>query len=185
MALKTPNLLSNLRLRTKLLLSLVLTTACLSSATLLVVRYSGQKHAWQEVAAEAHTSLLAFDVLLHQHQKVLARKADLLATKEAMSGDVDDASSTQTSADPLESDGSDLVAVADRFNKIEVLRASEASFPASEAQEMLRRSLAKGSTADWWYVGGSLYQVALQKIGDGSGTIVVGREIDYRAVHDM
>ncbi len=185
MALKTPNLLSNLRLRTKLLLSLVLTTACLSSATLLVVRYSGQKHARQEVAAETHTSLLAFDVLLHQHQKVLARKADLLATKAAMSGDVDNASAPQTSADPLESDGSDLVAVADRFNKIQVLRASEASFPAPEALEMLRRSLAKGSTADWWYVGGSLYQVALQKIGDGSGTIIVGREIDYRAVHDM
>jgi signal transduction histidine kinase len=184
-ALKTPNLLSNLRLRTKLLLSLVLTTACLSSATLLVVRYSGQKHARQEVAAETHTSLLAFDVLLHQHQKVLARKADLLATKAAMSGDVDNASAPQTSADPLESDGSDLVAVADRFNKIQVLRASEASFPAPEALEMLRRSLAKGSTADWWYVGGSLYQVALQKIGDGSGTIIVGREIDYRAVHDM
>ena len=185
MALETSNLLNNLRLRTKLLLSLVLTTACLSSATLLVVRYSGQKHARQEVAAEAHTSLLAFDVLLHQHQKVLARKADLLATKEAMSGDGDDASALQTSADPLESDGSDLVAVADRFNKIEVLRASEASFPAPEAREMLRRSLAKGSAADWWYVGGSLYQVALQKIGDGSGTIIVGREIDYRAVHDM
>jgi signal transduction histidine kinase/CheY-like chemotaxis protein len=184
-ALNTPNLLSNLRLRTKLLLSLVLTTACLSSATLLVVGYSGQKHARQDVAAEAHTSLLAFDVLLHQHQTVLARKADLLATKVAMSGDVDDASAAQTSADPLESDGSDLVAVADRFNNIQVLRVSEASFPAAEAREMLRRSLAKGSAADWWYVGGSLYQVALQRIGDGSGTTIVGREIDYRAVHDM
>jgi signal transduction histidine kinase len=184
-ALKTPNLLSNLRLRTKFLLSFVLTTTCLSSATLLVVRYSGQEHARQDVGAEAHTSLLAFDVLLHQHQKVLARKADLLATKEAMSGDVDDTSALQTSADPLESDGSDLVAVADRFNNIQVLRVSEASFPAAEAREMLGRSLAKGSAADWWYVGGSLYQVALQRIGDGSGTIIVGREIDYRAVHDM
>ena len=118
----------------------MLTTACLSSATLLVVRYSDHKHARQDVAAEAHTSLLAFDVLLHQHQKVLARKADLLATKVAMSGDVDDASAPQTSADPLESDGSDLVAVADRFNKIEVLRASEASFPAAEAREISGRA---------------------------------------------
>jgi len=49
--------MSDLRLRTKLLLSLVLTTACLSCATLLVVRFSGEKHARKEVVAGAHTSL--------------------------------------------------------------------------------------------------------------------------------
>ncbi len=185
MVLKTPNLLSNLRLRTKLLLSLALTTACLSSVTLLVVRYSGQKHARQEVVGEARTSLLAFDVLLRQHQSELARKADLLATKAAIAGDLADADPMRGAAGPLESYGSDLVAVADNSNKIVVLHASESSFPATEAREMLRRSLAKNSAADWWYVGGSLYQVALQKIGDGSGSVIVGREIDYRAVHDM
>jgi signal transduction histidine kinase len=184
-ALSTPNLLINLRLRTKLLLSLVLTTACVSCATLLVVRYSGQKHARQEVVGDAHTSLLTFDVLLRQHQNALARKADLIATKVAISGDGDDAGATQSSADPLESDGSDLVAVADRSRKIVVFHVSEGSFPAAEAREMLRRSLAKGSAADWWYVGGALYQVALQQVSDGSGTVIVGREIDYRAVHDM
>jgi hypothetical protein len=184
-ARNTPNLMSNLRLRTKLLLSLVLTAACLSSATLLVVRYSGQQHARQEVVGEARTALLAFDVLLRQHQSALARKADLLAAKAAIAGDLADADPTQGAADPLESYGSDLVAVADGSNKIVVLHASESRFPTAEAREMPRRSLAKGSAADWWCVGGSLYQVALQKIGDGSGTIIVGREIDYRAVHDM
>ena len=172
-------------LRTKLLLSLVLTTACLSSATLLVVRYSGQKHARQEVAAGARTSVLTFEVVLHQHQRELARKADLLATKAAMAGDSEEAGATQGSSDPLESDGSDLVVRADSSGRMIVLHASETNFPTAQAREMLRRSLAKGSAADWWYVGGSLYQVALQKIGDGSGTIIVGREIDYRAVHDM
>jgi signal transduction histidine kinase len=185
MALKTPNLMSDLRLRTKLLFSLVLITSCLCCATLLAVRYSGQKHARQEVAVGAHTSLLTFEVLFHQHQNALARKADLLATKAAMAGDEEDVDATQSSANPLESDGSDLVAVADGSNKIVVLHASRSNFPTMEAQEMLRRSLEKGSSSDWWYVGGSLYQVALQPIGHGSGTIIVGREIDYRTVHDM
>jgi len=49
-----PNLMSGLRLRTKLLFFLVLTTACLSCGTLLVVRYSGEQHAQQEVVAGAH-----------------------------------------------------------------------------------------------------------------------------------
>jgi signal transduction histidine kinase len=184
-AWKTPNLMRDLRLRTKLLFSLVLTTACLSCATLLVVRYSGQKHTQQDVVAGAHTSLLTFDVLLHQHQKALARKADLLATKAAMAGDGEDIETTQSSNNTLESDGSDLVAVADGSNKIVVLHASQSNFPTADAREVLGRSLAKGSASDWWYVGGSLYQVALQQIGHGSGTVIVGREIDYRVVHDM
>lgn len=185
MAWKTPNLMRDLRLRTKLLFSLVLTTACLSCGTLLVVRYSGQKHTQQDVVAGAHTSLLTFDVLLHQHQKALARKADLLATKAAMAGDGEDIETTQSSNNTLESDGSDLVAVADGSNKIVVLHASQSNFPTADAREVLGRSLAKGSASDWWYVGGSLYQVALQQIGHGSGTVIVGREIDYRVVHDM
>jgi signal transduction histidine kinase len=185
MARKPSNVLNDLRLRTKLLLSLVLTIACLSCATLLVVRYSGEKHARREVVAGAHGSLLTFDVLLHQNQKVLARKADLFATQAAMGGDADNTDETESSADTLESDGADLVAVTDGSNKVVTIHTSEMSFRAADAEEMLARSLAKGSAADWWYVGDSLYQVALHPIGRGSGTVIVGREIDYRAVHDL
>jgi signal transduction histidine kinase len=186
--------MSDLRLRTKLLFSLVLTTTCLSCATLLVVGYSGQKHARQEVVAGTHTSLLTFDALLHQQQKALAQKADLVATKAAMAGDEEDIDAPQSPANSVESDGSDLVAVSDGSdlvavsdgsNKIVALHARQSSVPTTDAQEMLGRSLAKGSASDWWYLGGSLYQVALQPIGHRSGTIIVGREIDYRAVHDM
>jgi signal transduction histidine kinase len=180
-----PNLTRDFKLRTKLLLFLIPAAAVLSCATLLVVSYSGQNHARQEVVAAAHTSALTFDVLLHQQQRVLARKADLFATRAAMAGDGEDIDEAQGSADTLESDGSDLVAVADESNKIAVLHSSQSSFRAAEAQEMLRRSLEKGCASDWWYVGGSLYQVALQKIGRGSGTVVVGREIDYRVTRDM
>jgi signal transduction histidine kinase/CheY-like chemotaxis protein len=177
--------MSHFKLRTKLLLSLVLTTTTLSCSTLIIVRYLGQQHARQGVVDGAHTSLFTFDVLFHQHQNALARKADLLATKEAMAGDEEKADATQDTEDSLESFGSDLIAFADRSNNIIVLHANETSFPLADAREMLRRSLVKRTTADWWYVGGILYQVALQPIGDGSGTIIVGREIDFRAVHDL
>jgi signal transduction histidine kinase len=191
-AQETPNSLNKLGLRTKLLLSLTLVTAGLSCTSLLAVRSSGENHARQELVTGAHSSLMAFEVLLHQKQRALAQKADLLATQAGMEGDGNDPDGTgpgadaqPNSADPLESDGSDLVAVADTPDKIVVLHSREANFPASDAQRMLKRSLANGSTADWWYVGGSLYQVALQRIGNGPGTVIVGREIDYRAVHDM
>ena len=64
------------------------------------------------------------------------------------------------------------------------IRATQSSFRAAEAQEMLRRSLDRGCASDWWYVNGSLYQVALSQSAI-DGYDIVGREIDYRAVHDM
>ncbi len=182
-------MLGNLRLRTKLLSSLLLVTVGLSCATLLVVRSSGENHARRELVTATHTSLMTFDVLLHQKQKALAQKADLLATQEAIKGDGVDgdglAPAPEVSADPLESDGSDLIAVADTPDKIVVLHSKEANFPVADAEKMLARSLQNHSTADWWYVGGALYQVALQPVGQGPGSVIVGREMDYRAVHDM
>jgi signal transduction histidine kinase len=183
--LKAPKLMTELRLRSKLLISLVLTIACLSCVTLLTVSYTGEKHAREEVAAGAHTSLLTFDVLFHQDQQVLSQKADLLATKAAMATEGEIAEGAVDSANSLESEGSELVAVADASGDIVEFRVRKASLPTIEAQEILWRSLKNRSTADWWYLDGSLYQVALKNFGHGSGTVVVGREIDYRAVHDM
>jgi signal transduction histidine kinase/ActR/RegA family two-component response regulator len=182
---KAPKLLTELRLRSKLLISLVLTIAALSCSTLFVVGYSGEKHARQEVAAGAHTSLLTFDVLFHQDQQVLAQKADLLATKAAMATDGEVAAGAVDSGNSLESEGSELVAVANASGNIVEFHIRKTDLPTIEAQEMLWRSLKNRSTADWWYLGGSLYQVALQQFGHRSGTVVVGREIDYRAIHDM
>jgi signal transduction histidine kinase len=177
------NILINLRLRTKFLLSLVVTTAILTCAMLLAVRYSVRKHAQQEVVADARSSLLTFDALLGEHQKALARKADLLATRASMAGD--DSDVTPSTDDPLESDGSDLIAISDASNNIVVLHSRNASVPLADAREMLARARAKGLTSDWWYVGGALYQVSIQRIGRGARAIIVGREIDYRAVRDM
>jgi signal transduction histidine kinase/CheY-like chemotaxis protein len=192
--LQLPNLLSNLRLRTKLLFSLAFVTIGLSCATLFAVRSSGGDHARQELVSGTHTSLMTFDVLFRQKETALARKADLFATKVAIDGDADGTNAGASSgpaklpadpADPFESDGSDLIAIAQTPDKIDVLHSREPNFPASEALEMLKRSLANGSTTDWWCVDGSLYQVALHQIGEGAGTVIVGREIDYRSVHDL
>ena len=179
----------NLRLRTKLLSSLLLVTVGLKSRDPPCRAFLGENHARRELVTATHTSLMTFDVLLHQKQKALAQKADLLATQEAIKGDGVDgdglAPAPEVSADPLESDGSDLIAVADTPDKIVVLHSKEANFPVADAEKMLARSLQNHSTADWWYVGGALYQVALQPVGQGPGSVIVGREMDYRAVHDM
>ena len=170
---------------------------------MLAVSYSGEKHARQEVVAGAHNSLLTFGVLLRQHQEALAQKADLLATSAAMTGEgqegdkqdqdthvrrgkkIDELDAPPSAPNALESSGSDLIIIADESGDIKKLRSTKTKLPVTEAQEMLNRSFKNSATADWWYLDGVLYQVAIHPIGHGPAEVVVGREVGYRAIHDM
>ena len=182
---------SNLRLRTKLVLSFVLVTATLSGATLLAVRHVAKKHLQQEIVSETQTSVLTFLAMLHEHQNALNRKADLLATLADLTY-FDSATFQRSTDNPLETDGSDLVVLADGNHQIMTLHTTNPRLTAADAQILLLRSIAKKSTKDWWYVGGSLYQVAVEPVhrrpneeNSQLGTVVVGREIDYNAVHNL
>jgi signal transduction histidine kinase/ActR/RegA family two-component response regulator len=182
---------SNLRLRTKLVLSFVLIIAALSCATLLAVRHVAKKHLQAEIVDETQTSVLTSLAMLHEHQLALGRKADLLATLADLT--YWDAPTFQQSTDnPLETDGSDLVVLADGNHQIMSLHTTNPKFTSSVAQQLILSSLAKKVTSDWWYAGGSLYQVAVQPVqrrptpdNTQLGTVVVGREIGYSAIHNL
>ncbi len=182
---------SNLRLRTKLVLSFVLIIAALSCATLLAVRHVAKKHLQQEIVSETQTSVLTFLAMLHEHQNALDRKADLLATLADLTY-FDSDQFQQSTDNPLETDGSDLVVLADGNHQIMTLHTTNPRFTPAIAQSLLLRSVAKKCTKDWWYAGGALYQVAVEPVhrrpnenNSQLGTVVVGREIDYTAVHNL
>jgi signal transduction histidine kinase/CheY-like chemotaxis protein len=182
---------SNLRLRTKLVLSFVLIIATLSCATLLAVRHVANRHLQQEIVSETQTSVLTFMAMLHEHQNALNRKADLLATLADLTY-FDAATFQQSTDNPLETDGSDLVVLADGNHQLMTLHTTNPRVTAAIAQSLLLSSIAKKTTKDWWYVDGSLYQVAVESVnrrpsaGNSQlGTVVVGREIDYAAVHNL
>src|SRR5579872_3543483 len=72
--------LANFRLRTKFLLSLILVTAGLTCATLLLVRHAVQVQMEREVEQDTRNAILTFQVLQHERELALSHKADLLAT---------------------------------------------------------------------------------------------------------
>ncbi|HEV3374434.1 MAG TPA: ATP-binding protein [Candidatus Acidoferrum sp.] len=182
---------ANLRLRTKLLLSLVLSIAGLTSVTLLVVRHTARVQVQTQIEGEARNAILTFQVMQNERQMVLANKADLLATVAHMRGG--DATSIQEiSQDPWQSDECNLFLLADHRGKIVALQAPTSSPSLPPVQELLRRALKEGARAGWWYTDGRLYQVALQPFyedapakGGLPGTVVVGREVDARVVGDV
>src|SRR5216683_7582368 len=182
---------TNLRLRTKLLLWLVLFTAALTCATLLVVRHSAQAQVQRQIEQDARNALLTIQAVQHQREMLLTRKADLLATLAYMRNG--DATTIQdASQDPWQFGDCDLFALADRKGKIVALHTTTSRLSMATTEKLLRGSFKEGSGPGWWFDDGHLFQVVLQPYyGDEPGKsrllgiVVVGRELDSRGASDL
>jgi signal transduction histidine kinase len=185
------SLLANLRLRTKFLLSTVFVIAALTWIALLVVSKTVQERARQELTTSARNSLVVFEILQHQRQEVMSRKADLLATSAFLS-DNDASAFTDSTDNPLDTSNSDLMVLADSRGKVVALHSPRSGLTAQSVENMLRASLGRNRNSDWWVNDGRLYQVELHPIGPGghlkrseSATVVVGQELDERKLNDL
>ena len=182
---------SELRLRTKLLLWLVLFTAALTSATLLVVRQSAQALVQRQIEEDVRNAVLTIQAVQHQREMMLSRKADLLATLAYIRGG--DATTIQdASQDPWRFGDCDLFALADRKGRITAMHATTSGVSIATTEKLLRGSLKEGSGAGWWLDDGHLFQVVLQPYYDDEpgksrllGTVVVGRELDSSGARDL
>jgi signal transduction histidine kinase/ActR/RegA family two-component response regulator len=182
---------TNLRLRAKLLLSLVLSTTALTCATLLVVRHSAQAQMQRQIEQDARNALLTIQAVQQQREMMLSHKADLLATLAYLRNG--DATAIQdASQDPWQSGDCDLFALADRQGKIIALHTTSSELSVADAEKLFRSSLKDDSAAGWWFGGRHLFQVVMQpyyedepRKGRRLGTVVVGRELDARGASDL
>jgi signal transduction histidine kinase/ActR/RegA family two-component response regulator len=181
----------NLRLRTKLLLSFIVLTISLTSATLLVVRHNAEARAQQQIERDVQTSLSTFQVMQRQQEKALSRRADLLASLAFMrNGDI--TTIEDASNDPWQSDDCNLFLLTDASGKITAMHFSGATLAITDAQEMLTRSIVRGETGGWWFGGKNLYQVVLLPFYEDpsgkqnlEGYVVIGRLVDDRAAKNL
>ena len=114
------------------MLSLAIVTSCLTGVTLLIVRRSGESRVQREIQEESRNAMMTFQVLQHQHQAMLIRKADLLVSLVSMrNGDpsaIDDVSN-----DPWQTDECDLLVLADAQGKIVALHSTKIAAPLGAA----------------------------------------------------
>jgi signal transduction histidine kinase/ActR/RegA family two-component response regulator len=169
----------------------VFLTAGLTITTLLVVRRNAQGQAQHQIEQDARNASLTFQVVQHQQEMALSRKADLLASLAYMRGG-DPTAIKDASEDPWQSDDCNLFVLADKSGKIVALHSKSPAIPAEAAQVMVSHSANRGENAGWWFADRGLYQVVLQPFYDGTpgkknllGTVVVGRLIDQRAAADL
>ena len=174
-----------LRLRTKLLLSLMLCVTGLTGATLLIVRSRLSGRARQDLGEGLMDSVATFQTFERQREQTLAQSAGLLAnlpSLKALMTTEHPATIQDASEEFWKLSGSDLFVMADRSGKIMALHTSTPGFDRDAAAAALLTTLNRDENRDWWYGGNHLYEVFFQPLYFGSardGSPLVG---GFRAV---
>ena len=184
-----------LRLRTKLLLSLVFTIAALTCAALLIVQYRMRERARREIYESLRNSVITFQNFQRQRQITLARSAGLLANLphlKALMTTFHAPTIQDASLDFARLAGSDLFVLADRSGRVVGLHATTEGFDRETARNSLERTLHRGENRDWWFGEGHLYEVFIQPIYFGSavdnsllGVLAMGYEVDDRVAAEV
>jgi len=185
----------NIRLRTKFLLSLLAISAGLTAATLLIVSYSVRKRVRENIREDVRNSVTNYQSFQAQQEEALTRSAALLANLpdvRALMTTEDAATIEDASAHVWKLSGSDLLVLANRTGSVVALRASASGLDSGTAQGLLRQSLDRSESKDWWFGGGHLYEVWIQPIYFGSpsqnmtiGLLAVGHEVNARAAREF
>ncbi len=187
--------MSKIRLRTKFLLSLLAITAGLTAATLLIVSYNVRRRVRENIREDVRNSVANYQTFQAQQEEALTRSAALLANLpnvRALMTTEDAATIEDASTDVWKLSGSDLLVMANRTGSVVALRASAPGLDSATAQGLLRQSLDRNQSNDWWFGGGHLYEVRIQPIYFGSpsqnmtvGLLAVGHEVNQRVARDF
>ena len=182
-----------LRMRSKFLLSMLLISAGLTCASLLLVRHSVQTQVRRNIFADLHNSVSTFQNFQREREKTLTRSADLLAdlpNLRALMTTQHEATIQDASADVWRLTGADLFVLADRTGKVVALHTNSPGFNREMAQRALENT--QNQEGQWWFGAQHLYEVFLKPIYFGPaaanqqlGFLVIGYEIDDEVAAQM
>lgn len=179
--------MNRIKLRTKLLFSLIFISSVLACTTVLIVRVRVEQKVHEDITEALGNSVVTFQNFQRQREATLARSARLLADLpdlRALMTTQDPATIQDGSAELWRLAGSDLFVIADRTGKLVAVHTTTPGFTPGAAQDSLRHSLATGESRDWWFGKDHLYEVFLQPIYFGRpsegvllGVLGVGYEV--------
>jgi signal transduction histidine kinase len=175
------------RLRTKLVLSLIFTTALLTGTSLLIAQNYFRRHARLEIPHAVETFQQSERQWQKARQQAAAIYADypllraVMTTKHARTIH----ESSEDTWKLFGSDRSDLFLLADPEGKIMALHSSDGAFDRKVARASLAQTLQQQRSRDWWFEGGHLYEVFLERMYLGPpednvplGVLVAGYAVD-------
>ena len=179
--------MTHLRLRTQLLIATLLLIGALTTASLLIVRYTVRSQVDQQVRQGISASLQAFKSVQRQREAQLSRSAALLSELPTLKALMTtDAITIQDGATPFfRLSLSDLLVLSNNEGKVMALHLSRPGWSRAAAERHLKVSLDDNAAANWWYDEGRLYWVFVRPITAGSeanqkqlGLIASGYQVD-------
>lgn len=187
--------MTQLRLRTKFLLSMLLILSALTSASLLLVRRRVEQQLRGQILQDVRNSVATFQNVQRLRVLTLQHSAQLLASlpiSRALMTTAHAATIQDASRELWTTAGTDLLALSDRTGEIMGLHNTAPAVDRRVVQAALRQSLAREQTEYWWMAGNHVYEVAIEPIYFGPpadnrvlGFLAVGYDIDDRVAREL
>ena len=159
--------MSRLRLRTKFLIAMLLTSAGLTSVSLLIVRRTVANHVRRGLSNDLANSVETFRNVQREREAALARSAQLMAdlpNLKALMTSHHAPTIQDASREMFHLSGGDLFALSDPTNQFVGFHTKSPGITRAEAQQLLDRRGALDEPLQWWFAGGHLYEVVLAPI---------------------
>ncbi|ABF43055.1 periplasmic sensor signal transduction histidine kinase [Candidatus Koribacter versatilis Ellin345] len=180
--------MGGVRLRTKFLIAMLLTSAGLTIGTLLVVQHTVAVRAREGIVADLQNSVENFRAEQLEREKNLRASARLLADLPIVKALMTSrhAPTIQDASEELfKLSERDLFALVDPTGQVVGFHTNPAGVPSAPIQHVLSQRAPTANSFEWWYTGGHLYEVYLEPIYFGPssndtllGVIAVGYEIN-------
>jgi len=187
--------MARIRLRTKFLLSMLLISSGLTTASLWFVQRTVESQVRRQIIQDLNNSVATFQNSQRQREMMLSQSAALLADLPSLKAlmTTHHAATIQDASEPMSRlGGGALFLLADRAGKVMALHTLTPGLSRAIAQQCLEQSLQQNDESHWWYGGGHLYQVFLKPIYFGTpaeehmlGVLAVGYEMDADVARDI
>jgi signal transduction histidine kinase len=184
-----------MRLRTKFLIAMLLTSAGLTAVSLLIVQRTVERQVRRELGADLAHSVETFRNVQREREVQLTRSAELLAdlpSLKALMTSRHAPTIQDASREMFRLSGGDLFALIDPSNQFVGFHTKEPGISRQQAQQLLQHRNALDEPLQWWFGDGHLYQVVLKPIYFGPpadnallGVVVVGDEMNATVAHEV
>ena len=187
--------MGRLRLRTKFLIAMLLTSAGLTAITLLIVQRTVETQVRHGLGSDLANSVETFRNVQSEREAALARSAKLMADLPSLKAlmtsrhapTIQDASSEM-----FRVSGGDLFALIDSGTQFVGFHTKSHGITREQAQRLLQHRNALDEPLQWWFADGHLYEVALAPIyfgrpSDNSllGVVAVGDEMNAAVAREV
>jgi signal transduction histidine kinase len=180
--------MGKLRLRTKFLIAMLLTSAGLTAVSLVIVQRTVASHVRGGLVSDLSDSVQTFRNVQAEREASLASLAELMAdlpNLKALMTSYHAPTIQDGSREMFRLSGGDLFALIDTSNKVVGFHTKTQGISVEQTQQLVNHRASLENTLQWWFAGGHLYEVMLAPIYFGPksdntmlGVVAVGYEMN-------